>query len=192
MVAACASSVPSRTTGDQDRQADDEGHGRRESATAPARSSPPRSWNPPSTRSSANAWSKSSRCAGAPRGAHLLLQIRTRVLNDTLADDYRRWYPDFTHTPTGRTKPRSLPRFVPLSSPRPGRNRRATPRHPPVSSLLLAQDPLMAGIGLTLAAPNDGPAFSGLRSSVRHAGPGLADHVTDGHSNLAGGDLRPW
>ena len=52
-----------------------------------------------------------------PRGAHLLLQIRTRVLNDTLTDDYQRWYPDFnhTHTPTGRTKPRSLPRFVPLS-----------------------------------------------------------------------------
>jgi len=35
----------------------------------------------------------------SPRGAHLLLQIRTRVLNDTLAYDYRRWYPDFTHTP---------------------------------------------------------------------------------------------
>ena len=35
----------------------------------------------------------------SPRGAHLLLQIRTRVLNDTLADDYRRWYPGFTHTP---------------------------------------------------------------------------------------------
>ena len=34
----------------------------------------------------------------SPRGAHLLLQIRTRILNDTLADDYRRWYPDFTHT----------------------------------------------------------------------------------------------
>jgi len=34
----------------------------------------------------------------SPRGAHLLLQIRTRVLNNTLADDYRRWYPDFTHT----------------------------------------------------------------------------------------------
>ena len=33
----------------------------------------------------------------SPRGAHLLLQIRTRV-NDTLAYDYRRWYPDFTHT----------------------------------------------------------------------------------------------
>ena len=35
----------------------------------------------------------------SPRGAHLLLQIRTRVLNNTLTDDYRRWYPDFTHTP---------------------------------------------------------------------------------------------
>jgi hypothetical protein len=34
----------------------------------------------------------------SPRGAHLLLQIRTRVLNDTLADDYLRWYPGFTHT----------------------------------------------------------------------------------------------
>ena len=34
----------------------------------------------------------------SPRGAHLLLQIRTRVLNDTLTDDYRRWYSDFTHT----------------------------------------------------------------------------------------------
>ena len=33
----------------------------------------------------------------SPRGAHLLLQIRTRVLNDTLADDYRHWYPHFTH-----------------------------------------------------------------------------------------------
>jgi hypothetical protein len=26
----------------------------------------------------------------SPRGAHLLLQIRARVLNDTLTDDYRR------------------------------------------------------------------------------------------------------
>jgi len=34
----------------------------------------------------------------SPRGAHLLLQFRTRVLNDTLTDDYRRWYPGFTHT----------------------------------------------------------------------------------------------
>ena len=30
----------------------------------------------------------------------LLLQIRTRVLDSTLAHDYRRWYPDlFTYTP---------------------------------------------------------------------------------------------
>jgi hypothetical protein len=33
-----------------------------------------------------------------PPGAHLLLQIRTRVLNDTLTNDYRRWYPGFTHS----------------------------------------------------------------------------------------------
>jgi hypothetical protein len=32
-----------------------------------------------------------------PRGAHLLLQVRTRVLNDDLAGDFRRWYPAFTH-----------------------------------------------------------------------------------------------
>lgn len=34
-----------------------------------------------------------------PRGAHLLLQVRTRVLNDTLDDDFHRWYPGFTHQP---------------------------------------------------------------------------------------------
>ena len=28
-----------------------------------------------------------------PRGAHLLLQVRTRVLNDQLAGDFHRWYP---------------------------------------------------------------------------------------------------
>jgi hypothetical protein len=30
-----------------------------------------------------------------PRGAHLLLQLRTHVLNDDLADDFNRWYPGF-------------------------------------------------------------------------------------------------
>jgi hypothetical protein len=34
-----------------------------------------------------------------PRGAHLLLQLRTRVLNDSLADDFHRWHPGFTHVP---------------------------------------------------------------------------------------------
>lgn len=38
-----------------------------------------------------------------PQGAHLLLQIRTRVLNDQLADDFRRWYPNFTHTTDHQT-----------------------------------------------------------------------------------------
>jgi hypothetical protein len=36
---------------------------------------------------------------GAARGAHLLLQLRTRVLNDSLADDFHRWHPGFTHVP---------------------------------------------------------------------------------------------
>ena len=34
-----------------------------------------------------------------PRGAHLLVQIRTRVLNDQLPDDFHRWYPHFTRAP---------------------------------------------------------------------------------------------
>jgi len=33
-----------------------------------------------------------------PRGAHLLLQIRTRVLNDELATDFHRWNPGFALT----------------------------------------------------------------------------------------------
>ncbi len=51
-----------------------------------------------------------------PRGAHLLLQIRTRVLNDTLTDDYQRWYPTSPTQPIKSTWPRNLPRFVPLST----------------------------------------------------------------------------
>ena len=34
-----------------------------------------------------------------PAGAHLLLQVRTRVLNDQLADDFHRWYPAFSRAP---------------------------------------------------------------------------------------------
>jgi hypothetical protein len=34
-----------------------------------------------------------------PRGAHLLLQVRTHVLNDQLANDFRRWYPGFNQAP---------------------------------------------------------------------------------------------
>jgi len=34
-----------------------------------------------------------------PRGAHLLLQVRTRVLNDQLASDFHRWYPGLHRMP---------------------------------------------------------------------------------------------
>ncbi len=30
-----------------------------------------------------------------PEGAHLLLQVRTQVLNDDWADTFRTWYPNF-------------------------------------------------------------------------------------------------
>jgi len=33
----------------------------------------------------------------SPQGAHLFLQVRTRVLNNDLAADFTRWYPGFTH-----------------------------------------------------------------------------------------------
>ncbi len=33
-----------------------------------------------------------------PRGAHLLLQVRIRVLNDQLASDFHRWYPGLSRT----------------------------------------------------------------------------------------------
>ncbi len=39
-----------------------------------------------------------------PRGVHLLLQIRTRTLNNDLANDFYRWYPAFT-PPTQREDP---------------------------------------------------------------------------------------
>jgi hypothetical protein len=35
------------------------------------------------------------------KGAHLVLQMRTRVLDERLEDTFRDWYPDF------RTKPES-------------------------------------------------------------------------------------
>jgi hypothetical protein len=34
-----------------------------------------------------------------PRGAHLLLQVRTRVLNDQLVAEFRRWYPGLSRAP---------------------------------------------------------------------------------------------
>jgi hypothetical protein len=36
-----------------------------------------------------------------PRGAHLLLQTRTKVLNGDLEQTFRRWYPAFRHEPEG-------------------------------------------------------------------------------------------
>jgi hypothetical protein len=38
---------------------------------------------------------KKQQMAWSPRGAHLLLQIRTRVLDEEWENTFRRWYPAF-------------------------------------------------------------------------------------------------
>jgi hypothetical protein len=38
---------------------------------------------------------KKQQMGWSQRGAHLLLQIRTRVLDDEWENTFRRWYPDF-------------------------------------------------------------------------------------------------
>jgi hypothetical protein len=47
--------------------------------------------------------------------AEALVQVRTRVLNDQLAGDFRRWYPASTRHRIPWRSRRSLPHFVPLS-----------------------------------------------------------------------------
>ena len=49
-----------------------------------------------------------------PWGAHLLLQVRTRVLNQQLADDFHRWYLGFSRAPDPVPVAPSLPQLVPL------------------------------------------------------------------------------
>lgn len=44
---------------------------------------------------------KKEQMCWSPRGAHLLLQLRTHVLNDDLADDFNLWYPGFTRNHHG-------------------------------------------------------------------------------------------
>jgi hypothetical protein len=53
----------------------------------------------------------------SPRGAHLLLQVRTRVLNEELRRTFGRWYVGFDTAPRSRKNPRlpELPHFLPVS-----------------------------------------------------------------------------
>jgi len=43
----------------------------------------------------AKLFSKRQQMQWTPRGAHLLLQTRTRVLNGELVSRFRQWYPGF-------------------------------------------------------------------------------------------------
>jgi hypothetical protein len=43
----------------------------------------------------------------SPRGAHLLLQVRTQVLNEDLHTTSHRWYPTFDADPKGEEAPQA-------------------------------------------------------------------------------------
>jgi hypothetical protein len=45
---------------------------------------------------------KQQQLCWSPRGAHLLLQVRTRVLNEDLRTTFHRWYPTFDADPKGQ------------------------------------------------------------------------------------------
>jgi len=48
---------------------------------------------------------KKQQMAWTERGAHLLLQVRTRVLNGDLEETFRRWYPQFRSGPEQQPLP---------------------------------------------------------------------------------------
>jgi hypothetical protein len=58
---------------------------------------------------------KKQRMRWSPRGAHLLLQVRTRVLNDDLAADFACWYPGPPGQSSEWTSLPDLSRFLPVS-----------------------------------------------------------------------------
>jgi hypothetical protein len=58
----------------------------------------------------------------SPRGAHLLLQTRTKVLNEELEDTFRQWYPAF--------RPTLLPRAAKFIAPFAPGNLRSPPGAP--------------------------------------------------------------
>jgi hypothetical protein len=52
---------------------------------------------------------KKQQMGWSQRGAHLLLQIRTRVLDQEWESTFRRWYPDFRPQAQGQAKKRRDP-----------------------------------------------------------------------------------
>jgi hypothetical protein len=55
----------------------------------------PRSWSPPSQIIDKR-MSKSQQMRWSPQSAHLLLQVRIRVIDGGLRQDFERWYPGFS------------------------------------------------------------------------------------------------
>jgi hypothetical protein len=136
------------------------------SAGLPARPPPPRSSNPRSTRSSASAWSRNSRCGGAPAARTCYCRFAPgsqRHPRRRLPTLVPRLHP----TPTGRTRPHNLPRFVPLSM-----------AAPPTSTKTSLQQALSA------RARERGPELAG--GDVRYRG--AFAYVT---GRLPDGDTQP-
>ena len=59
----------------------------------------PALWNRPVNQVISKRFCKKQQMAWTPRGAHLLLQIRTRVLNGDWEATFREWYPGFRVAP---------------------------------------------------------------------------------------------
>ena len=78
----------------------------------------------------------------SPRGAHLLLQVRTRVLNDDLAADFARWYPGFAGADQRQLVGAARPPTV-----SPGLLTGPTPRRPGQDPSRLAAEPGIAWTG---------------------------------------------
>src|SRR5271157_6177986 len=71
------------------------------------------SWSRRSIKWAADDSSKKQQMQWTLRGAHLLLQSRTRVLNEDLDDLFRHWYPKFRSQPRRNQSERRLdPRLL--------------------------------------------------------------------------------
>jgi hypothetical protein len=58
---------------------------------------------------------KKQQMSWSRRGAHLLLQVRTQVLNEELRGKFEEWYPGFNAKSEDQVRAAELPRFFSAS-----------------------------------------------------------------------------
>ena len=66
-------------------------------------------------RSSRGILVKKQQMRWCPKGAHLLLQVRTKVLNEELREKFNHWYPGFEKTEEAAKMAAELPQFFAVS-----------------------------------------------------------------------------